>query len=73
MIDSNDILTLLSIPNEEVLSSEIVKDTNDTTYIEIELKDNRPCCPFCFSNSIGIKDYYNVKINSNIIRKIHYL
>lgn len=42
MIDSNDILTLLSIPNEEVLSSEIVKDTNDTTYIEIELKDNRP-------------------------------
>lgn len=69
MIDSNDILTLLSIPSEDVLSSEIVKDTNDTTYIEIELKDNRPCCPFCFSNSIGIKDYYNVKINNNIIRK----
>ncbi len=45
MIDSNDILTLLSIPNEEVLSSEIVKDTNDTTYIEIELKDNRLNCP----------------------------
>ena len=40
MIDSNDILTLLSIPSEEVLSSEIVKDTNDTTYIKIELKDN---------------------------------
>ena len=69
MIDSNDILTLLSIPGEEVLTSEIIKDTNDTTYVEIELKDNRPCCPFCHSNNIGIKDYYNVKINNNIIKQ----
>ena len=69
MIDSNDILTLLSIPGEEVLSSEIIKDTGDTTYVEIELKDNRPNCPFCFSNKIGIKDYYNVKVNNNIIKK----
>ena len=57
MIDSNDILTLLSIPSEDVSSSEIIKDTDDTTYVEIELKDNRPNCPFCFSNKIGIKDY----------------
>ena len=69
MIDSNDILTLLSIPSEEVLSSEIIKDTDNTTYVEIELKDNRPNCPFCFSNKIGIKDYYNVKVNNNIIKK----
>lgn len=69
MIDSKDILSLLSIPSEEVLSSEIIKDTDDTTYVEIELKDNRPNCPFCFSNKIVIKDYYNVKINNNIIKK----
>lgn len=69
MIDSKDILTLLSIPSEDVSSSEIIKDTDDTTYVEIELKDNRPTCPFCFSNNIGIKDYYNVKVNNNIIKK----
>lgn len=69
MIDSKDILTLLSIPSEEVLSSEIIKDTDNTTYVEIELKDNRPNCPFCFSDKISIKDYYNVKVNNNIIKK----
>lgn len=69
MIDSKDILALLSIPSEDVLTSEIIKDTNETTFVEIELKDNRPNCPFCFSNEIGIKDYYNVKVNNNIIKK----
>ena len=70
MIDSNDILTLLSIPSEDVLTSELIKDTDDHTFVEIELKDNRPNnCPFCFSEKIVIKDYYNVKINNNIIRK----
>ena len=69
MIDSKDILTLLSIPSEDVLTSEIIKDSEETTFVEIELKDNRPSCPFCFSNSIGIKGYYNVKIKNNIIRK----
>lgn len=68
MIDSNDILTLLSIPSEDVLSSEIIKATDDTTYVEIELRNNRPNCPFCFSNNVVIKDYYNVKIANNIIR-----
>ena len=57
MIDSNDILTLLSIPSEDVLSSEIIKDTDDTTYVEIELRNNRPNCPFCFSNNVVIKDF----------------
>ena len=31
MIDSNNILILLSIPSEDVLTSEIIKDTNETT------------------------------------------
>ena len=64
MIDSKDILTLLSIPSEDVLTSEIIKDSEETTFVEIELKDNRPSCRFCFSNSIGIKGYYNVKIKN---------
>lgn len=31
MIDSKDILTLLSIPSEEVLTSKAKKDTSETT------------------------------------------
>lgn len=69
MIDSKDILSLLSIPSEDVLTSEIIKDTDETTFVEIELKDKRPNCPFCFSNNVGIKDYYYVKVNNNIIKK----
>jgi len=69
MIDSIDILTLLSIPSEEVLTYSVVKDTNDISYIDIELKDNRPYCPFCFCDKIVIKDYYKVKINNSIIRQ----
>ena len=39
MIDSNDILTLLSIPCEEVSNVEIISDTSEITFIDIELKD----------------------------------
>ena len=56
MIDSKDILTLLSIPCEEVSNVEIISDTSEITYVAIELKDNRPFCPFCF----GDKIYYNI-------------
>ena len=42
MIDSKDILTLLSIPCEEVSNVEIISDTSEITYVAIELKDNRP-------------------------------
>lgn len=69
MFDSKDILTLLCIPDEEVLSFSVVKDTSEISFIDIELKDNRPCCPFCLSNEIVIKDYYNVRINNSIIRR----
>ena len=55
IIDSKDILTLLSIPSEDVSSSEIIKDNDNTIYVELELKDNRSTCAFCFSNNIGIK------------------
>ena len=69
MIDSKDILTLLSIPCEEVSDVEIISDTKEITYVDIELKDNRSSCPFCFQNNIVIKDYYKVKIKNSIIRK----
>ena len=69
MIDSKDILTLLSIPCEEVSDVEIISDTKEITYVDIELKDNRSNCPFCFQNNIVIKDYYKVKIKNSIIRK----
>ena len=69
MIDPKDILTLLSIPCEEVSNVEIISDTKEITFIDIELKDNRPNCPFCFQNNIVIKDYYKVKIKNSIIRK----
>ena len=39
MIDSNDILTLLSIPCEDVSNVEIISDTPEITFIDIELKD----------------------------------
>ena len=69
MIDSKDILTLLSIPCEEVSDVEIISDTSEITFVDIELQDNKPNCPFCFQNNIVIKDYYNVKIKNSIIRK----
>ena len=48
MLDSNYILSLLSIPSETVLSFSVINDTDDIYYIDIELKDNRPSvCPFC--------------------------
>ena len=69
MIDSKDILTLLSIPCEDISNIEIISDTSEITFVDIELQDNRPICPFCFQNNIAIKDYYNVKIKNSIIRK----
>lgn len=69
MIDSKDILTLLSIPCEEVSDVEIISDTKEITYVDIALKDNKSSCPFCFQNNVVIKDYYKVKIKNNIIRK----
>ena len=68
MIDSNDILTLLSIPREEVLSTNIIIDTDNIFVIEIELKDDRTNCPFCLSDNLVIKDYYKVRIKNNVIR-----
>ena len=68
MIDSNDILTLLSIPREEVLSTNIIIDTDNIFVIEIELRDNRTNCPFCLSDNLVIKDYYKVRIKNNVIR-----
>ena len=69
MIDSKDILTLFSIPCEEVSDVNIISDTPEITFVDIELQDNRSNCPFCFNKDIVIKDYYKVKIKNSIIRK----
>jgi len=69
MNDSKDILSLLSIPSEVVSKMDIVLDTNDVSFVDLELKDIRPNCPYCSSNKIVIKDYYNIKIKNSIIRK----
>ena len=69
MIDSKDILSLLSIPSEDVSYTSIIDDKNNIYFIEIELKDNRPNCPFCFSSKVIIKDYYNTKIKNSILQK----
>lgn len=68
MIDSKDILSLLSIPSDNILNVSIISDTNDISYVDIELKDIRTNCPFCFSKKIGIKDYYDKHIKNSIIR-----
>lgn len=62
MIDSKDILSLLSIPSEDISSVYFIPDSEDISFIEIELKDSRPTCPFCHSSKINIKDYYTTKI-----------
>ena len=69
MIDSKDILSLLSIPSEDVSYTSIIDDKNNIYFVEIELKDNRPNCPFCFSNKVIIKDYYTTKIKNSILQK----
>lgn len=68
MIDSKDILSLLSIPSEDISSVYFIPDSEDISFIEIELKDNRPTCPFCHSSKINIKDYYTTKIKNSVIR-----
>lgn len=68
MIDSKDILTLLSIPSDHISNVSIISDTEDISYVDIELKDIRPHCPFCFSNKVGIKDYYSKQVKNNVIR-----
>ena len=62
MIDSNNILSLFGIPSEQISSYEVIKDDENIYYIDLELKDNRPNCPFCFNDKVNIKDYYNIKI-----------
>ena len=69
MIDSNNILSLFGIPSEQISSYEVIKDDENIYYIDLELKDNRPNCPFCFNDKVNIKDYYNIKIKNSIIRK----
>lgn len=68
MIDSKDILLLLSIPSEDISSVYFIPDSEDISFIEIELKDSRPTCPFCHSSKINIKDYYTTKIKNSVIR-----
>ena len=68
MIDSNDILTLLSISFEDVLNINIINDDKNISFIDIELRDNRTNCPFCLSDNLVIKDYYIINLKNNVIR-----
>jgi hypothetical protein len=52
MNDSKDILSLLSIPSEVVSKIYVVLDTNNVSFVDLELKDIRPNCPYRSSNKI---------------------
>lgn len=74
MIDSKDILTLLSIPCEEVSDVEIISDTKEITFIDIELKDNRSSCPFCFFKIILLsKIIIRSKLKTVLLENISYM
>ena len=62
MFEAKDILPLLGIPGTKIKSFDTVDDGNEAT-IYVELEDVRGYCPRCGSTSIGIKDYYTVRIN----------
>lgn len=67
MYEANDILALLGLPSDKIQSF-LVESNEGLSRIYIEMKDIRPCCPFCGSNSTEIKGYYNVSINNSIIK-----
>ena len=66
-INPKDILSLFNIPSEKVKYYEILHEDNSTTFY-IELVDIRPSCPYCYSNNVGIKDYYIKRLNNSIIK-----
>ena len=70
MFEAKDILSLLGIPGTKIKSLDTVNDGDEAT-IYIELSDTRGCCPECGSTEVGIKDYYNVRINNSIIKHRH--
>lgn len=67
MNEAIDILTLIGIPGEIIQSYTCDYTENEAT-IYVELKDRRGHCPKCGSIDIGIKDYYEVRINNSIIK-----
>ena len=70
MFEAKDILPLIGIPETKIQFIDTVYD-GDEAIIRIELADIRGCCPKCGSTSIGIKDYYTVRINNSIIKHRH--
>lgn len=67
MLIANDILTLIGIPGEKIQSCNF-EYKDDDCVIYVELKDIRPSCPHCGSSNVGIKDYYETRINNSIIK-----
>ena len=68
MDNPKDILTLLGIPTDKVISFDYYDGVNEPSRINIELADDRYFCPNCGSNNVTIHGYYDVTIKNSIIR-----
>lgn len=68
MIDSNNILSLLGIPSEKIAFVDSFRASEDLSFVEISLVDDRPKCPCCNSSNVKIHGYYKVTINNSIIK-----
>jgi transposase len=66
MNEAIDILTFLGIPGDKISHYQVV-DNDSIMTIYVELKDIRSFCPYCKSNKIKIKDYYETSIKHSII------
>ena len=68
MDNPKDILTLLGIPTDKVISFDYYDGVKEPSRINIELADDRYFCPNCGSNNATIHGYYDVTIKNSIIR-----
>lgn len=67
MNDTNEILTFLGLPREQIQSISVTSDENKALVL-IELADLRTKCPHCSSTNIGIKGYFSATINNSITK-----
>lgn len=66
MNDTQEILTFLGLPREQVKHVSLTYD-NERSIVCIDLEDIRPPCPYCKSKNIVIKDYYRVSIKNSVV------
>ena len=67
MNDTNENLTFLGLPREQIQSISVTSDENKALVL-IELADLRTKCPHCSSTNIGIKGYFSATINNSITK-----